>query len=780
MLNVSTREKLILVGILALAACLRFYRLDTLPPGFQFDQAFYMFDVLRILEGEFHIFFTQPGGSEPLFVYLATAPAALVGVETPLAIKITAGIIGILTVGVVFGVARTLFNSTRIGLLSALFTAISFWHIFYNRYGERIPLTVLLATVTLWQFWRALTRARWRDFALTGIFTGLTLYTYPSARIVPVAIVLLTAYAMLAERARARVYFVGLVLAGAVAAIVFAPLGWHYIERPIDFFSHTTEVSIFVPHGTVSDNALLELAKNAVKIAGMFFVVGDPGVLRNLPYRPVFDPFAAILFVIGVIAWLRDFFAPQARRRAIFLAVWLGLAIALSLVSDDAPNNGRIMVGSPVILMLPAWGASALWDRLRAPIARRAAALAFGAIVLISATLTTNDYFVVFTNSPDTYLAFDMDKVETAQWINRAASETQLYLAPLWHQNGTISFLTRYAAVTSFESRDTVVIPSNASGKDALYAFPPEQERKVQTLATRLGALGARETLPASNGGALLLLYRVPASNLPDARDPFATLARAGDFARPQTRANANWGNLIELIGHTVLPEGPGGRNLTVTLFLRALNPIPDQYTFSIKVRDEKNRTWGQEDKWAGTNSYATTQWRTGEIIIEKFYPGLNACAPAGIYRVAVEAYNPRTMQVLGEPIALGNLNAGASEGNRYEDLEPEQTLDVQIAPQARLMGWTLTPNELRAGDTFALSLFWRGAGDGKQAQRAVIRLRDAALRDFVLADKTVTIPVEGRGLCAFFDLQLANAAPGQATLFVNEVKVGNLQVTGK
>jgi len=775
MASLSTRDKTILLGILALAAGLRFYDLAALPPGFQFDQAFYMFDILRLLEGEFHIFFTQPGGSEPLFEYLAMMPAALVGVETPLAIKITAGIIGVLTVGVMFGVARTLFASARIGLLAALFTAISFWHIFYNRYGERIPLTVLLATVTLWQFWRALNHARPRDFVLTGIFTGLTLYTYPSARIVPVAIVLLIAYAMATDRARARTYLTGLVITGALAAIVFAPLAWHYIQRPIDFFSHTTEVSIFVPHGAVSDNLPLELGKNAIKIAGMFFVVGDPGVLRNLPYRPVFDPFLAILFLTGVVVWARDFWTH--RRRAIFLAVWLGLALALSLISDDAPNNGRVMIGSPVILILPAWGASVLWDRLRATTMRRIALAAFGAIVLASTFLTTRDYFDVLANSPDTYFAFDGDKVETAEWINRAARETQLYLAPLWAQNGTISFLTRYAPVKSFESRDTLVLPSNASGKDALFAFPVEQERKAQTLATRLGSLATRETAPASNGGTLLLLVRVPVSNLPDEHDPFAALARAGDFAQPQTRARANWGNLIELLGNTISPEGPGGRNLTTSLVLHALNPIPDEYTFSIKVRDEKNRVWGQEDKWAGSNSYATTQWSPGEIVVEKFYPGLGACAPAGDYRVTVEAYNPRTMQTLGEPTRLGNLRAGASEGNRYEDLEPDKPVDVRVSERLQLIGTTTWGEETRAGDEFSVALFWRGNANGS-AEQLALKLRDASGREFPLSERAIKLPTAERGLCTLFDVRAPeNVAPGKASVLVNHVKAVEINV---
>jgi 4-amino-4-deoxy-L-arabinose transferase-like glycosyltransferase len=744
------RAKLFLIAILALGAGLRFFRLAELPPGFQFDQAFYSLDLAHLLDGEFHIFFTAPGGSEPLFVYLALPFAALFGIDSPLAIKLTASIIGILTVIATYGIARALFD-TRVALLSALFTAISFWHIFYNRYGERIPLTVLMATLTFWMFWRALEKKRARDFILTGVFTGIALYTYPSARIIPIAIVVMIAFSMLGDRAHARAYFVGLFAIGIAALIVFAPLGAYYLAHPDDFISHSADVSIFVPHGNVNPNIAIALAENAIRLMKMFFITGDSGVLRNLPYRPIFDPFAGALFALGVIVWA---FAME-RRRALLLAIWLGGALALSLISDDAPNNGRVMVGAPVVMILPALGAVALWDR--AP-QKKIAATALGIFIALSAAITTRDYFDVFANSPDTYFAFDADKVETAQWLNQTAPRATIFLAPLWHQNGTISLLTRDAPLKSFESRDTIVLPSRAD-KDALYAFPLEQARKLETLAARLGSLGAREQAFAVNGAPLLLLYRVPAQNLPDENDPYSALARGGDFLQSHARARANWGDLIELLGYTLAPEGAGGRNLTATIFLRALNPISDEYTFSIKARDEKNRVWGQDDKWAGNNSYATTHWHPGDLVIEKFYPGLNACAPAGNYRVTIEAYNPKTMQPLGEPIALGDFRADASSGNLLEHLEPAQSLDAPIAPNARLIGFTLAPEELRAGQEFSLALFWRGVG------QHTVRVH---VNDSILVEQTIQLPSQDRGLCTFFDLR----APSSSTLFVNDIKI--------
>lgn len=807
MSRVLSSKKSILAVIVALAAFFRFYRLDSIPPGFQFDQAFYVFDVLRLLQGQFYIFFAAPGGTEPLYIYLAMPGVALAGI-TPLGLKLTTALIGVLTIPLIYGFARTFFRCLSssdgeprgegIALLAALFAAISIWHVFFTRYGERITLLVLLTVLIYWFLWRALTPfsakrervgvAVWRNFVLIGLFLALALYTYPGSRVLPVALILLTAYAALTDRANAARYTKGLLFAFAATAIVFFPLGLYFVSNPSEFIGHTADVSIFVPHGEEQGNVAAALARNTIRLLGMFFVVGDSGVIRNVPNRPIFDPFTAALFMVGVIVCLVALLSPRSnplsRKRAMFLAVWIVVALAVSFFSDDAPNFVRTLPAMPAVMILPAWGASEIWEHLRAPVVRRAAAIALGIIVLAGMASSYRDYFGVFANDPGLYYAFNADKVELADWINQNANTQTIYLAPVTYQVGTVSLLTRNAPLKSFESRDTIVLPSSVEGKDALFAFPPEQERKVQTMAARLGALGTREELLGSNGGKLLLLYRVPAKNLPDPQIPLNALTRGGAFIQPQKVERANWADQIELFGYTVNPEGPGGRNLTVELFLHALKPIGEDYTFSIKVRDQKDRVWGQEDKWLGDNSYQTTHWSVGDVVIEKFYPGLNACARAGDYRITVEAYNPKTLQVLaltdraGNAVALGTTHVEASQSNRLEDLEPDHNVDVQVGERLRLIGYTLSADQVRLGDEFSLSLFWRGSGV-ERTERMTVRLKDAKQQDSVLIETQVRTPPEGRGLCSFFDFRMpVEFAPGPATIWVNDSELAGLNLT--
>src|SRR5437660_1020257 len=75
-LSKSSRERLAAVGIVLLAAALRLWRLDDVPGGLLFDEAFNGRDVLNVLAGAHPVFFRDNFGREPLFIYAQAGCAA--------------------------------------------------------------------------------------------------------------------------------------------------------------------------------------------------------------------------------------------------------------------------------------------------------------------------------------------------------------------------------------------------------------------------------------------------------------------------------------------------------------------------------------------------------------------------------------------------------------------------------------------------------------------------------------------------------------------------------
>src|SRR5512142_251754 len=100
MIPLSRRGQQIAVfaAILLLAAFFRLYRLDQLPPGLHYDEAFNALQAQKVLAGtERPLVFTGNLVEEPMAMYAAAVVFGLVG-TSPWALHLTNAICGILTV----------------------------------------------------------------------------------------------------------------------------------------------------------------------------------------------------------------------------------------------------------------------------------------------------------------------------------------------------------------------------------------------------------------------------------------------------------------------------------------------------------------------------------------------------------------------------------------------------------------------------------------------------------------------------------------------------------
>lgn len=116
--------------------------------------------------------------------------------RTPVAVRLTAALLGTLLVPATFLMARALFDE-RVGLWSAWLVAVAPWTINLSRIGLRAISLPLVQAIAVWLWWtgrRKQGRSRWLWLSLSGVFFGLSLYTYTAARFVFVVAVI---YALL-------------------------------------------------------------------------------------------------------------------------------------------------------------------------------------------------------------------------------------------------------------------------------------------------------------------------------------------------------------------------------------------------------------------------------------------------------------------------------------------------------------------------------------------------------------------------------------------------------
>ncbi len=250
------REVLVVLALVALALAVRLCRLQEIPPGLYIDEAANGMDVLDILGGHHPIFFERNNGREPLFIYLQALVAALLG-PTPFALRLTAALIGGATVLAVYWMVREAFAATADSLWLALWTslclALSYWHLTFSRMGLRAIMVPLIACLTFAWFWRAWWRLKAEgpfpltELILCGITLGVGLYTYTSARLVPILVLvvgLVGVFQVRQDRALRWRRMLALVLILALALIVVLPLGVYFASHPGVFVGRAGQVSI--------------------------------------------------------------------------------------------------------------------------------------------------------------------------------------------------------------------------------------------------------------------------------------------------------------------------------------------------------------------------------------------------------------------------------------------------------------------------------------------------------------------------------------------------------
>ena len=85
------------LGIVLVAAFLRLYRIDSLPPAAGYDQAAYGLDALEIVDGARPVFLPSNFGREALFSYLVALVYLVLG-DAALSVYVTSALVGVLTV----------------------------------------------------------------------------------------------------------------------------------------------------------------------------------------------------------------------------------------------------------------------------------------------------------------------------------------------------------------------------------------------------------------------------------------------------------------------------------------------------------------------------------------------------------------------------------------------------------------------------------------------------------------------------------------------------------
>jgi hypothetical protein len=382
-----SNSRLFLLFILLLATFFRFYQLPQLPAGLNFDEAGNGVAAAEILTGAPRIWWRIGGGKEPLWPLLVALSTAMWG-YIPLALRLPAVMVGILSVAAVYPLTMSLFRNRQaypIASLTMLGLAISGWHLHFSRLGFRAILLPLLSTLAFYFFWAGLTgtardplpaaprfwRLTRRDlyFVLAAFFLALAIYSYLAARLLPVVLIVFVVLQWLMNRLWAwsdkggrgisrpdsdsevdrldgafslkpagptvqqqQTGLLGpLVRLFALMILFLSPLIVYFLLNPNDFAARSEAVSIFNPAWNNGDLVGTAWRTLAITVGTYLGLPGDANPLVNLPYQSALPHILVPFFVLGLATSLYRAVRPPTSR--------LGAPLSYLLVGHYAASG---------------------------------------------------------------------------------------------------------------------------------------------------------------------------------------------------------------------------------------------------------------------------------------------------------------------------------------------------------------------------------------------------------------------------------------------------------
>ncbi len=729
----SSVERVLPVLTLLVAVFLRFFRLDHVPTGLLWDEAYNAVDALRILDGARPIFLTGNFGREALLMYFQAASIAFLG-HTTLAMRLVPALAGALTIPASYVLARRLFGS-RVALLTCAWLAVSVWHVILSRLALRpvlLPLACAGAFYCLYrgieaqeQWWNTVPRGsldpptmgrRLAWFALSGAFIGVSLYTYVAARFVPFVVIAVAVYVALVHRPAFRQLIPGFLVTGVVAVIVFAPEGIFFLHHPDAFWTRARAVSVLFERGARPVQALSELIRAAAASLGIFSVAGDQNAAWSVPGRPVFDPLSSVFLLGGLAIAIRR---SRCRSYALLL-LWLSVMLVPVLLADkQIPNNLRISGLAPALFILPALGAAEVWNAWESrvkSVLRVLPVFLVALATLASGLLTDRDYFRTWATSPAVSALYNSDRWIAIETAARLPSETSvpLYVAagdsdqPL--QRYLLDGKPEAASLRLFDGTRSLILPPE--GQAATYVFATRDLPPVP-LRQRFFPAQSGQPVATTPDGQPIELYRLP----------------AGTVLVPERQVPARFGNELQVIGFDLPRDATAGGTLTVRWYWRLLAANPRELAFFNQLFDAHGQRRGQTDDRA----FAPGYWSPGTRGVTTFDVTIDPAAETGAYWLDVGVYERASLRRLtvfdsqgrdaGGPIRLGPIKV---HGRATPVPTPETRQEVRLGDQIGLLGYALDRPTIAAGKRLAVTLYWSARGRPSRDYTVFVHLLDA------------------------------------------------------
>jgi hypothetical protein len=460
---------------------------------------------------------------------------------------------------------------------------------------------------------------------------GLSLYTYPAARTLPIVFflfwILLSIFARKVNRP--------LLITLAFAIVVVAPLAFTIATLP------EADVRLQQLGGPMQEalrGNVEPILRYTMATLGMFNFAGDPIARYNVPGRPVFDIITGTLFVLGLLITLRKWREP----RNLFALLWLPIGLIPSMLSDSAPSFLRASASLPVAFLFPAvavdWLISYRNVRQPAAVQTRADAktrrILWGltaAWLIAAGALAIRDYFFVWPQRPDVREVYRSDLAEAARWIEQQPAD-QSFIVAGTNPRDLDPFLFDFQETGEHEIKwldraFAIAWPAQAARLISPAYSPIDPQLRDRFLES------PSFTARFEDGSTAFEVYDL--SRLPIApQHTTVTTDGAGSVAAP-----LDVNHSLEFLGFDAPPDTQPGEVVPLTLYWRVKDDVEAQQlplSLFVHLLNEQGEFAAGRDLLA----FPTAGWRTGDVWLQQNDVPLPADLKPGRYQIELGVYS--------------------------------------------------------------------------------------------------------------------------------------------
>ena len=211
--------------------------------------------------------------------------------------------------------------------------------------------------------WRGFRRGHTSDFVLAGLFVGMSQYAYIVARFFPMALVVASAGAVLANR-RLLAHWRGLIWAAASSALVALPQWILFVTFPYTFVARVTVQHARPPGGSWIFDLPDPVTVFAAKLSNQLLALCCHSNLRAnlLTEKSLLTPIFVVGLVVGVVVVIM-----QRRDGHIFASLMMVLMLLPDLLTYEEMadlatfDHSRLVGGIPFIFVVAGLGIATIW-----------------------------------------------------------------------------------------------------------------------------------------------------------------------------------------------------------------------------------------------------------------------------------------------------------------------------------------------------------------------------------------------------------------------------------